>query len=132
MRRGVLVGLVSIVLVLAAACGGGSGGGGSSGSSGNQPAGSTKITMSDYKFAPTDATVKSGKVTLFLVNTGTVSHDMVLMSSDGSKTMGRSELIQPGDSGLLTVDNLPAGSYHFICDQPGHETLGMKGTRTVS
>jgi uncharacterized cupredoxin-like copper-binding protein len=71
-------------------------------------------------------------VTLFLVNTGTVSHDMVVMTSDASKTMGRSELIQPGDSGVLTVDNLPAGSYHFICDQPGHETLGMKGTLTVS
>ena len=66
MRRGVLVGLVGIILGLAA-CGGGSGGGG--GSSSGQPAGSTKITMSDYKFAPDNPTVKSGKVTLLLVNT---------------------------------------------------------------
>jgi uncharacterized cupredoxin-like copper-binding protein len=129
MRRGVLVGLVGIVLGLAA-CGGGSGGGG--GSSGGQSAGSTKITMSDYKFAPANPTVKSGKVTLFLVNTGSVSHDMVVMSSDGSKSVGRSELIQAGDSGVLTIDNLPAGTYQFICDQPGHAALGMKGTLTVS
>jgi uncharacterized cupredoxin-like copper-binding protein len=33
---------------------------------------------------------------------------------------------------VLTLDNLSAGSYKFICDQPGHETLGMKGTLTVS
>jgi uncharacterized cupredoxin-like copper-binding protein len=119
---------MGIVLGLAS-CGGGGGG---SGSGGGQPAGSTKVTMSDYKFAPADLTVKSGKVTLFLVNTGSVSHDMVVMSSDGSKSMGRSELIQPGDSGVLTIGNLPAGSYQFICDQPGHAAQGMKGTLTAS
>jgi uncharacterized cupredoxin-like copper-binding protein len=127
MRHGVLAGLVGIVLMVAA-CGGGGGGGGSGG---GQPAGSTKLTMSDYKFAPASPTVKPGKVTFFLVNTGSVSHDMVVMSADGSKSLGRSELIQPGDSGVLTVDNLPAGTYKIICDQPGHESLGMKGTLTV-
>ena len=131
MRRGVLVGLVGLLAVLAA-CGGGSSSSGGGGSAGNQPAGSTKVTMTDYKFTPADINVKSGKVTLFLVNGGAVSHDMVLMSSDGSKSLGRSELIQPGDSGALTVDNLPAGSYRFICDQPGHEAQGMKGTLTAS
>jgi uncharacterized cupredoxin-like copper-binding protein len=128
MRRGVLSGLVGILLMVTA-CGGGSGG---SGSGSGQPAGSTKISMSDYKFTPSSPTVKPGKVTFFLVNTGSVSHDMVVMSADGSKSLGRSELIQPGDSGVLTVDNLSAGTYKFICDQPGHETLGMKGTLAVS
>jgi plastocyanin len=127
MRLGAVAALVSLVLVLGiAACGG------SSSSSGSQPAGSTKVTMSDYKFAPATTTVKPGTATFFLVNSGAVSHDMVVMSSDGSKTLGRSELIQPGDSGVLTINNLAAGSYPFICDQPGHEALGMKGTLTVS
>jgi uncharacterized cupredoxin-like copper-binding protein len=130
MRRGVLAGLVGIVLGLVAC--GGSSGGGSGGSGGGQPAGSNKIMMSDYKFAPSSLSVKSGKVTLFLVNTGSVSHDMVVMSADGSKSLGRSELIQPGDSGVLTINDLPAGSYNFICDQPGHEGLGMKGSLTAS
>jgi uncharacterized cupredoxin-like copper-binding protein len=126
MRRGVLSGLVGILLMVAA-CGGGSGGPG-----GGQPAGSTKVSMSDYKFDPSSPTVKPGKATFFLVNTGSVSHDMVVMSADGSKSLGRSELIQPGDSGVLTIDGLSAGTYKIICDQPGHETLGMKGTLTVS
>ena len=129
MRHGVLAGLVGILLGLAA-CGGGGGGGG--GSSSGQPAGSTKVTMSEYKFDPADISVKSGKVTFLLVNSGTMSHDMVLMSSDGSKSLGRSELIQPGNSGELTIDKLAAGSYRFVCDQPGHEAQGMKGTLTVS
>jgi uncharacterized cupredoxin-like copper-binding protein len=57
---------------------------------------------------------------------------MVVMSSDGSKTLGRSELVQPGNSTVLTIDDLPAGSYKVICDQPGHADQGMKGTITAS
>jgi plastocyanin len=127
MRRGVLFGLLGLVLVLGSvACSNGGS------SNGGQPAGSIKVTMSDYKFSPSTVTAKSGKVTIFLVNSGSVSHDMVVMSSDGTKTMGRSDLIQPSDSGELTISDLAAGSYPFICDQPGHAALGMKGTLTVS
>jgi uncharacterized cupredoxin-like copper-binding protein len=130
MRRGVLVGLVGLLAVLAA-CGGGSSSSGGGGSAGNQPAGSTKVTMTDYKFTPADISVKSGKVTLFLVNSGSVSHDMVVMNADG-KSMGRSELIQPGDSNTFSIENLAAGSYKVICDQPGHLENGMKGTLTAT
>jgi uncharacterized cupredoxin-like copper-binding protein len=112
MRRGLLFAVAGLMLSLAA-CGGGGGGGASGG-------------------VPADIQVKSGKASFFLVNSGSVSHDMVVMSSDGSKTLGRSELVQPGNSGVLTIDNLPAGSYSVICDQPGHAGLGMKGTLTAS
>jgi uncharacterized cupredoxin-like copper-binding protein len=128
MRRGLLVLLAGVALSLAA-CGGSSGGGG--GSSG-APAGSTKVTMTDYKFNPADLNVKAGKASFFLVNSGGVSHDFVVMSADGSKTLGRSELVQPGNSGVLTIDSLPAGNYSLICDQPGHANLGMKGTLTAT
>ncbi|HEY4865932.1 MAG TPA: cupredoxin domain-containing protein [Candidatus Dormibacteraeota bacterium] len=126
MRRGVLVAMSALLLGLAC---GGSGGGGGGGSS--QPAGSTKVTMTDFKFDPSDLKVKSGKVSFFLVNNGGVSHDLVVTSSDG-KSVARSELVQPGNSTVLTVDNLAAGDYKFICDQPGHADQGMKGTLTAS
>lgn len=123
MRRTLGAGLAGSLLLLAvAACGGG-------GSA--HPAGSTKVTMTDYKFAPADLTVKPGKAQFFLVNTGGVSHDMVVTSSDG-KTLGKSELVQPGNSSVFTIDNLAAGSYKVVCDQPGHADLGMKGTLTAS
>jgi uncharacterized cupredoxin-like copper-binding protein len=114
-------------LLLSLACGGSGGGGGGS----SQPAGSTKVTMTDFKFDPSDLKVKSGKVSFLLVNNGGVSHDLVVTSSDG-KTVARSELVQPGNSTVLTVDNLAAGDYKFICDQPGHADQGMKGTLTAS
>jgi uncharacterized cupredoxin-like copper-binding protein len=126
MRHGVLVAMSALLLGLAACGGSGGSGGGSS-----QPAGSTKVTMTDFKFSPSDLKVKAGKVSLFLVNNGGVSHDMVVTSSDG-KAVGRSELVQPGNSTVLTVDNLAAGDYMIICDQPGHADQGMKGTITAS
>ena len=129
MRRTLLAGLIGSMLMAAAACGGGGGGGGGGGSA--QPAGSTKVTMTDYKFTPADVKVKPGKVEFFLVNSGGVSHDMVVTSSDG-KSVGRSELVQPGNTSVFTIDNLAAGTYQVVCDQPGHADLGMKGTVTAS
>jgi uncharacterized cupredoxin-like copper-binding protein len=87
--------------------------------------------MTDYKFTPADLKVKPGKVEFFLVNTGGVSHDMVVLGPDG-KSLGRSELVQPGNSSVFTISNLAAGTYQVVCDQPGHADLGMKGTLTAS
>ena len=124
MRRFLAVTFACVLLPAVAACGGGGGGA-------SQPAGSTKVTMTDYKFAPADLNVKSGKAVFFLINSGGVSHDMVVFSSDGKRVAG-SELVQPGNSSVFTVDNLAAGSYRVVCDQPGHEDLGMKGTLTAT
>ena len=114
------MGLVAMFLL--AACGG---------SSAGQPAGSTKVTLTEFKFDPSTISVAHGKVVFFLVNGGTISHDLVVTDSSGNR-MGASELISAGDSAVLTIDNLPAGTYTFFCDQPGHEQQGMKGTLTVT
>jgi plastocyanin len=120
--RALAAGLATAALL--AGCGGGSGG--------SQPAGSTKLTMTEYSFSPSDVTVANGKVVFYLVNAGSQSHDMVIKDkASGSKVAG-SELISAGDSFVFTVNSLPAGSYNFICDQPGHEASGMKGTLTVT
>jgi len=120
MRR-LAVGLV--VVALLAACGGGSGSG--------QPAGSIKVTMTEFAFSPSTLSVPSGKVVFYLVNGGTVSHDMVIKDSSGN-TAGRSDLVSAGDSFVFTVSNLAAGNYSFACDEPGHEANGMKGTLTAT
>jgi plastocyanin len=120
--RVLVAGLAAVALL--AGCGGGGGGG-------SQPAGSTKVTMTEYSFAPSSITVPNGKVVFYVVNSGSVSHDMVIRDSSKNKVAG-SELISAGDSFVFTVDNLAAGSYTFICDQAGHEASGMKGTLTVT
>lgn len=88
--------------------------------------------MTEFKFTPSDIQIPAGKVVLFLVNDGNgTSHDLVIRDSTG-KTVARSELVSSGDSFVFTVDSIAAGSYTIFCDQPGHESSGMKGTLTVT
>ena len=118
--------LLGAVLAAAAGCGGSSGG-----SPSGAPAGSTTVTVVDFQFKPRTMTVASGKVVFFLVNNGPSAHDMVVADSTG-KSVARSSLVQSGDTFTFTIDNLPAGTYVYFCDQPGHRAAGMEGTLTVT
>lgn len=117
------VALAAGLLLGVAACGGGS--------SAGQPAGSIKVTLTEFKFDPSTLSEKSGTLVFFLVNDGTVSHDLVIRDSSGTR-MGGSDLISAGDTFVFTINNLAAGTYTYFCDQPGHEQSGMKGTLTVT
>jgi uncharacterized cupredoxin-like copper-binding protein len=116
------VALVAVALIALPACGG---------SSVAQPAGSIKVTMTEYKFDPGDINAPAGKVVFYLVNAGTISHDMVIAKADGT-IVTRSDLVSAGDEFVFNVDNIVAGSYKIYCDQPGHADAGMKGTLTIS
>ena len=118
--RSLAIGLAAVALL--AGCGG---------NSPSQPAGSTKVTMTEFKFDPADINVSGGKVVFFLVNSGTTSHDLAIRDSSGNR-VAVSELVSAGDSSVFTVDNLPAGKYTIACTQPGHESSGMKGTLTAT
>ena len=120
--RALAVGLAAVALL--AGCGGGGGGA-------SQPAGSIKVTMTEFKFDPSTISAPSGKVVFFLVNSGTTQHDMAIRDSS-NKRIDVSELVSAGDSSVFTVNNLAAGTYTIYCTQPGHESSGMKGTLTVT
>ncbi|HUZ85973.1 MAG TPA: cupredoxin domain-containing protein [Candidatus Baltobacterales bacterium] len=108
------------------ACGS-AGGGAASG----QPAGSIKVTLTEYSFNPSNISAPSGKVVFYLVNAGSASHDMIITDSSKNRVAG-SDLISSGDAFVFTVDSIAAGTYTFYCDQTGHEAAGMKGTLTVT
>ncbi|MGH7760080.1 MAG: cupredoxin domain-containing protein [Candidatus Dormibacteraceae bacterium] len=112
------------VALLLAGCGGGSGGT-------QQPAGSIKVSLTEFKFDPSTISAPGGKVVFFLVNGGTVAHDMVIRDSSNNRIAG-SELISAGDTFVFTVGNIKAGTYTYFCDQAGHEAAGMKGTLTIT
>jgi plastocyanin len=113
-----------LAVALLAGCGGGS--------SSAQPAGSFKVTMTEFHFEPSTLKVPPGKVVFYLVNAGNnTSHDLVIRDAKGARLAG-SELISAGDTTVFTVDSIAAGEYTYFCDQPGHEGSGMKGTLTVS
>jgi len=107
----------------------GCGGGGSSSS--GQPAGSIKVTLTEYKFDPATINASSGKVVFYLVNAGTSSHDMIIRDSSNNRVDG-SDLISAGDTFIFTVNNISAGKYTYFCNQAGHEALGMIGSLTIS
>lgn len=113
-----------LAVALLAGCGGGS--------PNAQPAGSIKVTMTEFKFDPSTISVPSGKVVFYVVNSGNnTSHNMIIRDSTNKRIAG-SELVSAGDSVVFTVDNIAAGTYTIFCDQPGHEGSGMKGVLTVT
>jgi len=118
--RGLAIGLAAAALL--AGCGG---------SSPSQPAGSTKVTMTEFNFDPSSISVAHGKVVFFLVNSGTTQHDLAIRDSSNNR-VAVSELVSAGDSSIFTVDNIAAGTYTVFCTQQGHEASGMKGTLTVT
>src|SRR5438034_6676246 len=121
--RAVAVALTTFATVaLLTACGSGGG---------SQPAGSIAVKMTEFSYSPDTVSVPAGKVTFWLVNSGSAAHDLIIRDGNNNR-VAASELIQAGNSEAFTVDNLAAGQYTFFCDQPGHEQSGMKGKLTVT
>ncbi len=118
--KAVAVALTTVAVL--AACGG---------SGWSQPAGSTKVSLSEYKFEPSSLTVSHGKVVFWLVNSGSVAHDLGIRDSSGNR-VAISELITAGDSKEFDVNDIAAGTYTIYCSEPGHEASGMEGTLTVT
>jgi uncharacterized cupredoxin-like copper-binding protein len=83
----------------------------------------------DYKFNPSDPSVKSGEVTFNLKNDGQTAHSLEIEDVNGQDQELEGE-VSPGQSGTLNV-NLPPGKYEFYCPVPGHKELGMEGDVTV-
>ena len=77
------------------------------------------------KFDPTTLSAPAGDITLDLTNDSAVPHNIAV---DGAE--GVSDTIQDGGTADLTI-NLPAGTYEYYCDVPGHREAGMVGTLTV-
>ena len=77
-------------------------------------------------FVETELSAPAGEITLDLTNDSAVPHNIAV---DGAE--GVSDTIQDGGTAELTV-NLPAGTYEYYCDVPGHRQAGMVGTLTVN
>lgn len=90
----------------------------------------TPITERDFKFDTPDVTVAGSAVSLAVTNAGPTIHDLTIRDAAG-KVLGETEDLKPGASETLTVQ-LPAGRYVIFCSLPGHESLGLKGTLTVT
>lgn len=93
---------------------------------GDSAAVSIEVSMVDLAFEPSDLTIAADTDTsIVLTNEGAAPHNFYVDDLDV-----HSRTLRAGDTETLTV-NLPAGTYTFYCDIPGHRQAGMVGTLTV-
>ena len=92
--------------------------------------GTVNLSATEYKFNPSDPTVKSGDVSFVEKNDGSVTHSLEIENVNGQdKELEGS--VQPGQTGTLKV-NLPPGKHEFYCPIDNHKDMGMKGEITVT
>jgi plastocyanin len=96
---------------------------------GTSSATTTAITERDFRFDEPALSVPSGTA-LEVTNAGPTVHNLAIRSSTGAVLATTSDL-KPGTSETLPLQ-LAAGTYPMFCSLPGHESLGLKGTLTVT
>lgn len=89
----------------------------------------TPIIVKDFSLDPNTLAVR-GTVSLAVTNAGPTVHNVTIRDASG-KVLAATADLKPGETATLTVD-LPAGTYTMFCSLPGHESLGVKGTLTVT
>jgi len=88
-----------------------------------------QVSAREYQFQPAALTVKAGDVTFEVTNVGATTHEFEVLQ--GTTTVDEMEGLVPGSTHRLTV-TLAAGEYSYVCKIAGHDSLGMKGTITVT
>lgn len=91
---------------------------------------STAVHVRDFRLDPAAVTSAGGSVSLAVTNDGPTIHNVTIRDASGTVVAGTKDL-QPGSSETLSTKLAP-GAYILFCSLPGHESLGVKGTLTVS
>jgi high-affinity iron transporter len=125
-RRTAATAVAAVALLLLVGCGAS---GGPAAPAASAPAGAIVVTAKEYQFTPSALTAPAGRVTFHITNAGNETHEFEIFK--GEAVVDEVENIVPGISRDLTVE-LAAGDYTFVCALNGHDSLGMKGTITVS
>jgi uncharacterized cupredoxin-like copper-binding protein len=101
------------------------------------------VKLSEWKIAPSATTAQAGKVKITADNTGSQTHELVVVRTDkpaaslGSGkqvsekgSVGEISDLKAGATAGKTFDLSP-GHYALICNLPGHYTAGMRADLTV-
>jgi uncharacterized cupredoxin-like copper-binding protein len=107
-----------------------------------------EVTTSQYGFGNTASSLTSNPgptltltadqtYTMTVHNVGTMQHNWAIVdarSSSANVLWGAvvASAINPGSTGEVTFKAGSAGSYFYICQVPGHVSLGLWGTVTVN
>jgi FtsP/CotA-like multicopper oxidase with cupredoxin domain len=85
-----------------------------------------EVELGDLFIKPEKLEAQAGPVTFEVTNTGATDHNFAIDGVSGT------DMIPPGESATLTVPELTAGDYTYICEVTGHADGGMTGSLTVS
>jgi len=131
-QRIVLLALVSVIVIaLLAACSGGTVGGTKAPASGSSGGKTFNVTATEFQFTPNKFDAKVGqKLTFKVTNKGTVEHNFVILSPDGSQELTKIST-QPGETKTLEFTPTEAVTYLIDCNIAGHKEAGMTGVLAV-
>ena len=91
---------------------------------------SLAINLMDFMIEPSDAEVTGPSVTIDITSDGPTPHNLTVRDASGQVVMGTEDL-SAGDTATISAELAP-GEYTIFCALPGHESLGMSGTLTVT
>ena len=84
------------------------------------------VNLSEFAITPKELAAPPGPITIRVHNTGSMEHNFAI------KGVGRtSRNLKPGETLTLDLAKVPEGHYDTLCEVPGHEGSGMKGTLAV-
>jgi plastocyanin len=89
-----------------------------------------EIGVADFMIEPVAVETAGPTVTITVINDGPTPHNLTVRDADGTVVMGTEDL-SVGDTETITGE-LDPGEYVIFCALPGHESLGMRGTLTVT
>ena len=112
--------------------------GAATGSAGSAAA-TVRVTLKEFTLKPSTTSVRSGKVTFVVVNSGRVDHELVVLRTKAPADdlplastrdvyeigrVGTTRTIDAGRRKNLTL-TLKPGHYSLICNLPGHYRAGQ-------
>ena len=91
---------------------------------------SASIKVLDFRLDPTALSVTGTTLSLAVTNGGPTVHNVTVRDADGKVLFGTQDL-REGESETV-IHAIAPGTYVLFCSLPGHESLGVKGTLTVT
>ena len=84
------------------------------------------VEMGDFWYEPAEFTVQPDAI-VNIVNVGAVAHSWILQGAGVGTTA-----IAPGESIIVDLRGIKAGTYTIFCDQAGHTQAGQTGKLTIA
>jgi plastocyanin len=88
------------------------------------------IRVLDFKLDPATLSVTGTTLALSVANAGPTVHNVTVRDAAGTVLFGSKDL-REGEAETI-VHAIAPGTYVLFCSLPGHESLGVKGTLTVT